>query len=206
MGQVTFVGCFAEANERVRLSAGGNVWVGGGSGAGFTDDTTAFIAEGYGNVHPFEVPNLKDPQIRLLIGYPNDGTDSTTVCAWENNNSEFYVMRWDEIWTIENGSILPVNSNGKLRPLENRNIANYLTGNGHPRGPWLQGFGEMLLGPANNPIKISHGNPPADGTGEPGDIVYNAIPQVGDYIGHVYIGPIREWKPFGKIEDSVRVV
>ena len=57
----------------VSVSAGGNVWVGGGSGAGFTNDTTAFIAEGYGNVHPFEVPNLKDPQIRLLIGYPNDG-------------------------------------------------------------------------------------------------------------------------------------
>src|SRR5439155_16574264 len=130
-GQTTFVGCFSEANELTRLSAGGNVWV-GGSSAGFTDDTTAFIAEGYGNVHPFEVPNLKEPRIRLLVGYPNDGTDSTTICAWANNNAEFaefYVMRWDldnKIWTIENGSILQVN--GKLSPLENRNIAYYLTG------------------------------------------------------------------------------
>ena len=201
VGQSTFVGCFAEANERVRLSAGGNVWVGGGSGAGFTDDTTAFIAESYGNVHPFEVPNLKNPEIRLLVGYPNDATDSTTICAWANNNGEFYVMRWDmdnKIWTIENGSILA--NEGMLPALGDRNIAHYLTGNGHPRGPWLQGFGEILLGPPNNPIKISYGDPPADSTGEPGDIVYKANPQVGDFIGHVCIGPGREWKPFGKIE------
>ncbi len=78
-------------------SAGGNVWVGGSSGKGFTDDTSAFIAESYGNVHPFVVPNLnnKDQQISLWVGYPNDGTDSTTVCAWQNNNGGFYVMRWD---------------------------------------------------------------------------------------------------------------
>lgn len=104
-GQTTFVGCFSEAPESVRLSPGGNVWVGGAPGGplegpGFTDDTTAFITEGYGNVHPFEVPNLKDPHIRLLVGYPNDGTDPTTVCAWATNNGEggaveVYVMRWD---------------------------------------------------------------------------------------------------------------
>jgi Pectate lyase superfamily protein len=199
VGQTTFVACFSEANEPNRLSAGGNVWV-GGSSAGFTDDTTAFIAEGYGNVHPFEVPNLKELRIRLLLGYPNDGTDSTTICAWANNNAEFYVMRWDmdnKIWTIENGSVLPVD--GKLPPLENRNIAYYLTGNGHPRGPWLQGFGEMLLGPADSPIKIRRGDQPATGTGEPGDIVYNTKPQVGGYIGYV-CDPTREWRPFGKIE------
>lgn len=210
-GQTTFVGCFSEANEPTRLSAGGNVWV-GGSAARFTDDTSAFITEGYGTVHPFEVPNLKDPKIRLLVGYPNDGTDPTTVCAWATNNGEggaveFYVMRWDvdnKIWAIENGGVLPlVDPDGKFLKLDiltNRQIANYLTGNGHPRGPWLQGFGEMLLGSANSPMKISRGDPPAVGTGEPGDIVYNTNPQVGDYIGHVCIGPAREWKPFGKIE------
>lgn len=223
-GQTTFVGCFSEAAEMDRLNPGGNVWVGGSSGKGFTDDTTAFIAEDYGNVHPFEVPNLKDRQIRLLVGYPNDGTDPTTVFAWANNNGEggaveFYVMRWDvdnKIWAIENGAVgveYETNPDGtdkltpegkfifkKLSPLVARNIANYLTGNGHPRGPWLQGFGEMLLGPANSPMKIGRGDPPAAGTGEPGDIVYNTNPQVGDYIGHVCIGPAREWKPFGKIE------
>jgi hypothetical protein len=215
VGQVSFIGCFAEANEPVRLSRGGNVWVGGSAGAGFTDDTTAFIAESYGNVHPFEVPNLKDPHIRLLVGYPNDGTDPTTVCAWATKNGEggaveFYVMRWDvdnKIWAIENGGVLPeVDADGKFLKLDrltNRQIANYLTGTGHPRGPWLQGFGEMLLGPANSPIKISRGVQPADGTGEPGDIVYNANPQVSvgnDFIGYVCIGAAREWKPFGKIE------
>ena len=208
VGQVSFIGCFAEANEPVRLSRGGNVWVGGSNG-GLTDDTTAFIAEGYGNVHPFEVPNLKDPKIRLLVGYPNDGTDPTTVCAWANNNGEFHVMRWDldnKIWAIENGGVLPeVDVDGKflkLAKLTDRQIANYLTGNGHARGPWLQGFGEMLLGPANSPIKISRGDQPAVGTGEPGDIVYNANPQVGvgDFIGYVCTGAAREWKPFGKIE------
>ncbi len=199
VGQTTFVGCFSEANEPNRLSAGGNLWV-GGSSAGFTGDTTAFIAEGYGNIHPFEVPNLKEPQIRLLLGYPNDGTDSTAICAWANNNAEFYVMRWDmdnKMWTIENGSVLPVD--GKLSSLENRNIAYYLTGNGHPRGPWLQGFGEILIGPADSPIKIGRGDQPATGTGEPGDIVYNTNPQVGGYIGYV-CDPAREWRPFGKIE------
>lgn len=215
-GQVTFVGCFAEANEPVRLSRGGNVWVGGSSGPGFTDDTTAFIAEGYGGVHPFVVPNLKDSQInpahhrKLYVGYPNDATDPTTVCAWENNNSEFYVMRWDmdnKIWATENGAVVPevdpVSGEFlRLRELAARQIANYLTGSGHPRGPWLQGFGEMLLGPANSPIKISRGDQPAVGTGEPGDIVYNANPQVGvgDFIGYVCTGAAREWKPFGKIE------
>jgi hypothetical protein len=217
-GQVTFVGCFAEANEPVRLSRGGNVWVGGSTLAGFTDDTTAFITESYGRVHPFEVPNLKDPDIRLLVGYPNDGTDPTTVCAWSTKNGEggaveFYVMRWDvdnKIWAIENGGVLPeVDAEGKFLKLDrltNRQIANYLTGNGHPRGPWLQGFGEMLLGPANSPIKISRGVQPAVGTGEPGDIVYNANPQVdvndgvSDFIGYVCIGAAKEWKPFGKIE------
>jgi hypothetical protein len=200
VGQTTFVGCFSEANEPSRLSAGSNVWV-GGSSAGFTDDTTAFIAEGYGNVHPFEVPNLNEPQNRLLVGYPNDGTDPTTICAWANNNAEFYVMRWDmdnKIWTVENGSILQ--ADGKLSALENRNIAYYLTGKGHPRGPWLQGFGEVLLGSPARPIKISRGDLPLDGEGEPGDIVYNTNPQAGDYIGYVCIGSAREWKAFGKIE------
>ena len=209
-GQTTFVGCFSEANERVRLSAGGNVWV-GGSGAGFTDDTTAFIAEGYGNVHPFEVPNLKEFRIRLLVGFPNDGSDPTTLYAWVNNNGDIGVMRWDmdnKIWSTEDQTRLPevdpvTNKFKNLPELSFRRIATYLTGSGHPRGPWLQGFGEILLGQANGPIKISRGDQPADGTGEPGDIVYNTNPQVGDYIGRVCIGLTREWKPFGKIDPVI---
>ena len=222
--QTTFVGCFSEAKQRIRLTVGGHVWIGGSFGPGFTDDTTAFIVENYANVHPFEVPNLKDSTIRFLVGYPNDGTDPTTVCAWANSNNEFHVMRWDmdnKIWAIENGvggvdyelnldETYKLTPDGtrifkKLRPLGNRNIASYLTGTGHPRGPWLQGFGEMLLGPANEPIKISRGDRPDDGTGEPGDIVYAANldvhdPDVDNYIGYVCIGPARKWKPFGKIE------
>jgi hypothetical protein len=200
-GQVTFVGCFAEPTALNRLLGGGVVWVGGSSGTAFTDDTNAFIAEGYGNVHPFVVPNRKEPDIRLYLGYPNDGTDATTVCAWRNNNGEFHIMRWDmenKVWTTENGAILPVS--GKLRPLVDRNVATYLTGNGHARGPWLQGFREMLLGVADHPMKISVGGKPADGTGEVGDVVYNTDPQVDSHIGWVCTGRDREWKPFGKIE------
>jgi|GEM_PF-2557014 len=207
VGQSTFVGCVAEANEPVRLSAGGNVWVGGGPGVGFTADTSAFITEGYANVHPFVVPNLADPQIKQYVGYPNDATDPTTVCAWENDNGEFFVMRWDmgnKIWATENGAIVPeMDVNGQfsgLRELPARNVASYLTGSGHPRGPWLQGFGEVLLGPADGPVKISRGDRPADGTGEPGDIVYKVNPEVGDYVGYVCLAPARAWKPFGKIE------
>lgn len=208
-GQVSFIGCSAEAREPNRFAVGGTVWVGGSPGKGFTDDTMAFIAESYGGVHPFEVPNPKDPTIRLLVGYPNDGTDPTTVCAWANSNNEFHVMRWDmdnKIWAIENGAVLPEkNAAGefvKLRELVARNIATYMTGTGHPRGPWLQGFGEMLLGSADSPIKISRGFLPDDG--KRGDIVYNEEPTVGDYVGHVCIGLSEEgkaeWKPFGKIE------
>lgn len=207
-GQVSFIGCFAEAIEPVRLRGGGNVWVGGASGAGFTDDTTAFIAESYGNVHPFEAPNLKDPSIRLLVGYPNDGTDPTTICAWANNNGEFYVMRWDmdnKVWAIESGAIVPERDNDGnflgLPELGARQIATYLTGTGHPRGPWLAGFREILLGPVDSPIKINRGDdPPADGM--IGDIVFRATPQDDGFIGQVCIdsGPPPIWKRFGKIE------
>ena len=209
-GQATFVGCFAEAVERTHLSGvsgGTSVWVGGSSAAGFTDDTSAFVVEGYANVHPFEVPNLKDRKIRLLIGYPNHATDPTTICAWANNNGddfgpEVYVMRWDmdnKIWAVENGGMLP-DDDGKLFSLRDRDIAYYLTGKGHPRGPWLQGFVEMLLGSADGPIKLSRGDRPDDGAGEQGDIVYNTQPKVDEHIGWVCIGAAREWKPFGKIE------
>ena len=126
---------------------GGVVWVGGSSK--FTDDTFTFIALGQLNVNPFEVPNLKEPNIRLLVGYPNDGTDPTTVFGWARRPDpgvevEFYVMRWDmdnKIWAIENGGVLPEVVDGKflkLAKLTDRKIAYYLTGKGHPRGPWLQ--------------------------------------------------------------------
>lgn len=208
-GQCSFIGCFAEAIQPVRLRGGGNVWVGGGVLPGFTDDTTAFIAESYGNVHPFAVPNLKDDRIKLFVGYPNDRSDPTIICAWENSNAEFYLMRWDmdnKIWTVENGAVLPLkDANGEflgLRELTQRNIATYLTGTGHPRGPWLQGFVEILLGPADSPIKISRGDVAPD-DGKVGDIVYKLVPEADKFIGQVCIdsGPPAQWRPFGKIED-----
>lgn len=207
-GQVSFIGCFAEALEPVRLSRGGNVWIGGGSG-GFTSDTTAFIALGYGDVHPFEIPNLSDPTVRLFVGYPNDKSDPISICAWQNDQDGFYVMCWDmanKIWAVENGSINSVrDDDGRflgLQKLGDRSVATYLTQGGHPRGPWLQGFPAMLLGQADSAIRISRGNRPDDGTGEPGDIVYNSNPEIGDYIGYVCTGAARMWKPFGKIDDS----
>jgi len=226
-GQVSFIGCFAEASEPNRLAVGGSVWVGGSSAKGFTSDTVAFIAEDYLNVHPFEVPNRasimfpKDQipkfgksfnTIKLYVGFPNDLTDPTTLYAWGKYGDHNYVVRWDEdnkIWATENAAALPVPKQPdgtpfKLRELGNRYIATYLTGPGHPRDPWLQGFGEMLLGPANSPIKISRGQKPADGTGQPGDIVYNSSPQLIEnddlgYVGYVCMMD-GTWKPFGKIE------
>lgn len=227
--QNTFVGCFSEANERVRLSVGGNVWIGGTSGKGFTDDTVAFIAEGYGNIYPFEVPNSASfmkaadqvrefganfKQLTLKVGFPNDLSDPTTLYAWKNNDHG-YLVRWDEehqAWTIENAFVPPVPAEPPdtidrkpfhLRELTARGIAAYLTGPDHPRGPWLQGFTELLLGSVNGPpIKISRGFLPDDG--KRGDIVYNVEPIVGEYIGHVCIGlseaGTAEWRPFGKIE------
>lgn len=222
-GQVAFIGCMAEAMEPNRLAVGGSVWVGGSPGKGFTDDTVAFIAESYGNVYPFEVPNQASNSMRpedqlkkfgrtfqpvtLKVGFPNDLSDPTTLYVWKYSDHG-YVMRWDEgnhAWTVEDANVLPVpeKPDGSkwfhLREPLYRHIATYLTGPNHPRGPWLQGFSELLLGPVDNPIKISRGDKPADDDpGEPGDIIYIRNPD--DYIGYVYIDPVRKWKPFGKIE------
>jgi hypothetical protein len=104
-----------------------------------------------------------------------------------------------------------------------REVAHYLTGNGYQRDDsrYVQGFPVILLGealgaydrdekkraPALRPIKIKHSpDQPKDGTGEPGDIVFNSKqsnPSDADYlpyVGWVCVGPSKEWKRFGRIE------
>jgi hypothetical protein len=127
-GQTTFVGCFAEADAPSRLVGGGVVWV-GGNGGGFSEDTSAFIAESY-NPEPFEVRNPRNRDMRLEVGYT---ADPTVLYGWQDRDGgDFWVVRWDrakQIWTTENGAGAPGGE-----------IANYLTGSGHARGAWLQGF------------------------------------------------------------------
>lgn len=90
--------------------------------------------------------------------------------------------------------------------------ASYGTGGVHPRGTYLHGLPSLLLGdpsllaPPQGPIKISVPAVVPNWIGEPGDIVYNsaqadpADPAYEPYAGWICVGPLREWKRFGKIE------
>jgi hypothetical protein len=52
-----------------------------------------------------------------------------------------------------------------------------------------------------HPMRITRAAVPG-GPGEPGDIVYNEHPQVGGYVGWVWIDAATGWKPFGKIDEA----
>jgi hypothetical protein len=124
-GQATFCGCFSESQKPTRLAGGGISWLGGSAG-GFEGSENALIFEGFSNVHPFEIPNLLNKQIKLMLGY-NDNTNA--LLGWKSNTEDgfFWLFRWLEqfkAWSTESGNAFP----GALR-------VNYQTAVGHARGP-----------------------------------------------------------------------
>ncbi len=170
-------------------------------------NSTGWIVDSSQAVGPFHVPNAKDNQLVLHLGYKSD--DPTTLYGWEKlDNTEFWVFRWDEAQQVWRTGHLQ----DGLPP------ANYFTGGTHPRGRYLQGIPSLLLGDPSllaprGPIMVgAYSTVPPNWPAEPGDIVFNSAqewpddPAIEHYAGWICVEvirngtPTREWKRFGKIE------
>jgi hypothetical protein len=194
--QSVLLGCYSKGGQPSYLSHS-SMAIGGIDAAGFVRNSRGWVVRYGQDVKPFRVNNERGSGVGTHLGI-ND--ESNTVFGWEaKDETHGWYLRWyksEKAWATEWAS-----------PLYR---AAYLTGgpndgiNGHPRGPGLQGFPSMLLGPVSSPIKIElQATRPQDGKGKPGDIVFNSKPQVGGpqgYIGWVCVGTSLEWKSFGKIE------
>jgi hypothetical protein len=192
-------GCYAE------IGATGPIKIGSQSFGTFGGTYPPFApdARGWRILDRFLMPqfyvhnDLSPAAIETYVGY-DDGTTQGALGFGRiapDGLPMFYLVRWSEVehvWSTEYRAPSPWR-------------ATYLTEPDHERGTGLQGFPRLLLGPAGPQeavqVEVSAARP-ADGTGQPGDLVFNKDPKPADFVGWVCVqaGGVNTWKGFGQIE------
>jgi hypothetical protein len=174
VGQVTFVGCASESRFPSSFTRGGTVWIGGNHGG--LEETQAFVVQTPLGVLPFEMPNLANNRIKLLLGY-KDPTNGILGFQSADEGGGFWLFRWLDTlkaWSRESGNSFP-----------SAQRVSYQTGLGHARGQGLYGLPSMLLGPLEEhppgrsqairmEVTGSGGAPPTSGPYKRGDIIFNS--------------------------------